>query len=125
MIYHFRIPTWYKFTLLTLYVLIGTAALGENFSLLALWIKLLVLIILAVFGLWIFLIWKKELVLDIENGVIKFGNKDIKVEDIVDFKIGVFRTVFYTKSGVVKFCYPIEDPDVLGRYLRGERNEII
>lgn len=123
MIYHFRIPSWYKFTILTIYTLLGTAVLGEGFLLLSHWIKITILGIFGAIGIWILTMWRQEIVLDIEKGTLTIGKRSFSVDEIVDFKITVFRCIFYTRNGVVKFCYPIEDPDVLGRYLRGEGNE--
>ncbi|MCD6450584.1 MAG: hypothetical protein J7L34_08795, partial [Thermotogaceae bacterium] len=67
--------------------------------------------------------WNKNMLVDVDKKEIIIGKTVIKFEEIVSFEIRPFYVKFYLKDKIVKFPYPIEDPDVLGRYIRGEKSE--
>jgi len=119
----FRIPSWYKFAVLSVYAFSAPFILNQNFYSLSYVLKFLIATIYIVVGIWILLMWNKNILVDLDRKEITVGKTTIKFEDIRSFEIKPFYVKFYLKEGVIKFPYPIEDPDVLGRYIRGEKSE--
>ncbi len=119
----FRIPPWYKFTILSIYAFSSPFILNQNFYNLSYILKILIAVIYTVIGIWILSMWNKNILVDLDKKEIIIGKAVIKFEDIESFEIRPFYVKFYSREGTIKFPYPIEDPDVLGRYIRGERSE--
>jgi len=76
-----------------------------------------------IIGIWIISMWNKTILVDLEKHEIIMGKTTIKFEEINSFEIKPFYVKFYLKEKTIKFPYPVEDPDVLGRYIRGEKSE--
>ncbi len=121
--HHFRIPTWYRYTVLVIYTLAGTVLLNESFYLLHPVNLFVVFFLFGIGGLWIIHMWNKRIIVDLSTQKIIIGKTVFKIEDIIEYRIGIFSSYFRIKDKTIVFPYPVEDPDVLGRYLRGDYDE--
>lgn len=120
MIYLFRIPPWYKLMTSSIYSFSGYLIFDRYFPHLSLFLSFTVIVAFSALGIWIINMWKKNIIVDTSNGIIKIGDIHLKISEIKSIKIGKLSIRFVLKSGdVISFRYPIEDVEEFERILKG------
>jgi len=80
-------------------------------------LKAVLVLLTILFGVWIIVVHKKEIVVDTEK--VFFNRRSIRISDIKDVKFGLFSVTFLTDEGIYKFPHPLSDKEVLKRILFG------
>jgi hypothetical protein len=118
MVIRFRIPFWYKFIMVLLWVVSFDLTIFLFYKPLHLILRISLLILDIIFGVWVISLFKKEMVIDLEQ------NKLILRRELFDlFSIeGVERygmsIVFYLSDGTRRvFSHPVEDFELLKKLI--------
>ena len=82
-------------------------------------LKVILVLITLLFGIWIIVVYKKEIVVDTEKNEVVLGKQSLKIDEIKDIKFGFLSVTFSTSKGVYKFPHPLSDKRVLKRILLG------
>ncbi len=101
-------------TLLTIYSVSGYFAFGPYFYRLSPWISYSLIVLFTIGAVWLWMIWRKEVVYDEENDELIVGSVKLKASELHDVRAKRMRVEFILKDGsVVSFKYPLEDVDLL------------
>ena len=119
MIMRFRTPTWYRMLLFAGWIFLFLVVENLFFTPLKPVLKAALVLLTILFGVWIIVVHKKEIVVDTEKKEVFFNKRSIRIDDIKDVKFGLFSVTFFTDEGIYKFPHPLSDKEVLKRILFG------
>ncbi len=124
----FRVPVWYKYTVLVSYTFIAMMILEKPLPPTGLGLS--VYILLALGALTIFRMWNSMIGVDTQERVVIYKKRKIPIDDIVGIDYGLFKmsVLFRLRNGSgFVFPYPIEDRDqfekLVGELLGAKRLE--
>ena len=119
MIMRFRTPTWYRMLLFTGWIFFFLIVENLFSTPLKPVLKAVLVLLTILFGVWIIVVHKKEIVVDTGKKEVFFNGRSIRISDIKDVKFGLFSVTFLTDEGIYKFPHPLSDKEVLKRILFG------
>ena len=116
MVFRFRIPVLYRYTVLVIYTFLGLVIFERPLQILGM--AIVVYTLYALIGLWIFLSWNKTVALDTKNRVVEIGKRKLSVNEIDGIDLGFFKMslkISLKDGRTLVFPYPIEDS---GEFIR-------
>ncbi|PLV59011.1 hypothetical protein AS005_04435 [Thermotoga sp. KOL6] len=119
MIVRFRIPFWYKFMLVVLWVVSFDLTIFLLYKPLHPSLKWPILILDIIFGVWILSVYRKEIVIDQTDDGLLINGKGYRLSNVDRVERKNLSIIFYFKDGTfVFFPHPIEDFEFLEKLIR-------
>lgn len=114
----FRIPFWYKFIMVLLWVVSFDLTIFLFYKPLHLILRISLLILDIIFGVWVISLFRKEMVIDLEQNRLILGRKSFDLSSIVRVERYGMSIVFYLSDGTRRvFSHPVEDFELLKKLI--------
>ncbi|AAD35345.1 hypothetical protein THMA_0263 [Thermotoga maritima MSB8] len=114
----FRVPFWYKFIMILLWVVSFDLTIFLFYKPLHSVLRYSILILDIIFGVWVFSLFKKEIVIDVEKSRLILGKESFDLSSIERVERYGMSIVFYLSDGTRRvFSHPIEDFELLRKLI--------
>ncbi|ABQ46688.1 hypothetical protein Tpet_0668 [Thermotoga petrophila RKU-1] len=114
----FRVPFWYKFIMILLWVVSFDLTIFLFYKPLHLILRIFFLILDIIFGVWVLTLFKKEIVIDVEKNRVVLERKSFDFSSIERVERYGMSIVFYLNDGTRRvFSHPVEDFELLKKLI--------
>jgi phosphoglycerol transferase MdoB-like AlkP superfamily enzyme len=114
-IVRFRVPFWYKFIMVLLWVVSFDLTIFLFYKPLHLILRIFFLILDIIFGVWVISLFKKEMVIDLEQNKLILRRELFDLFSIERYGMSI---VFYLSDGTRRvFSHPVEDFELLKKLI--------